>query len=175
MRCDFQNCSFAVAVRPFDATGAALSTATAYAALDLNLGDIVGATARKRGPISYLGLLINFGNVAADWDATETLRVQTSTDNSAWSDVTNFAFTRPTAAGYDGDLLVGGMPTGGGLERYVRLIGTAGAGATLIGAVWIMFHDGQSPNSDTERGVTQSIFGTGVTLSGATYTLGLGT
>lgn len=171
MLCDPQLCSYAVAVRPFDATGAALSTATAYAALDLNLGDIVGATARKTGPITAVNLIIQFGNIAADWDGTETLRVQTSADNSAWSDISGASFTRPTAAGYDGKILVISFPTGGSCLRYLRLIGTAGAGATIIGAVWQMWHSGQSPSSATERGTTEAIFGTGITLSGATYTL----
>lgn len=139
----------------------------------LNLGNVVlgvgfnpvdstGATTngtafdtRSQSGISAVLFVGQVGNIAANASA---FKIQESDNNSSWSDVTGGGFTSPTAAGSDNTLYSALIPLGGARKRYLRATITGGAGATLIGGVWIGERAGQSPNSATERGTAESLF-----------------
>jgi len=137
-----QNVVFGVAINPVDSIGAT-TDGTAF------------DTAAQSG-MGYAAVVINIGNIAANASA---FKLQESDDNSSWSDITGGGFTSPTAAGSDNKVWVAGVQLGGSRKRYLRVTITGGGGgATLVGGSWLGFQVCQSPNSDTERGVAQSLF-----------------
>jgi hypothetical protein len=102
------------------------------------------------GGLGEAAAIVTIGNIAADATA---LKVQHSNDNSNWDDVSGAAFTStalPTAAGGDNDCWLFHFRTGGSLRRYLRVVATAGAGATLYGVVWIGLHGAQGVTGTTE-------------------------
>ena len=137
-----QNYTFGVGLNPIDTTGAT-TNGTAF-------------DTRANGGVSQATCIVSIGNIAANMT---TLKLEMSNDNSAWVDVTGGGFTAPTAAGADNTLRVAYVNLGNStIRRYLRVTATGGAGATLISAVWIGTRNGQSANTDTERGVAQSLF-----------------
>jgi len=138
-----QNIRFAPGIATVDLNGGA---ATAIA-VDLGAVNIA--------PVQELAVLLQFGNIAAAC-STGTFKIEHSNDNSTWATCSNGTFTDTTSTDTDNKCVVGYVQTGGTLRRYVRVSITGGAGATLVGATW-MIVTGQMPNSDTERGVVQSV------------------
>lgn len=135
-----QQLIFGKAIEPVDANG---TTATA-----------VNFDRATLGGVDEVAVLVHTGNVAANM--TE-LKVQHSEDGSTnWGDITGAAFTAPTAAAGDNTLRVA-LFDARPLRRYLRVVATAGAGATLISSVFIGARSGQTPNTTAERGVTEAL------------------
>lgn len=107
------------------------------------------------GGFREVACIVSIGNIAAN---ATTLKIQESNDNSTWTDVTGGGFTAPTAAAGDNTIRVAVVTTGGARNRYVRVTATGGAGATVISAVWVGLGATQSPNSATERNVSEYLF-----------------
>lgn len=135
----FQNFSFAAGINPIDTTGAT--------------ADGTGFDTASLSGIGAVGVIVQIGNIAANASA---FKLQESDDNSSWSDITGGGFTSPTAAGSDNKVWCAEVNMQG-RKRYIRVTITGGAGATLVSAVMIGMRVGQTPNTDTERGVAQSI------------------
>mgnify|MGYP006935498287 CR=1 FL=1 len=133
-----ENAKLANAFNPVDSTGATTDGPS------VNVSDCFFAT-----------LVVNIGNIAANASA---FKVQESDNDSSWSDVTGGGFTSPTAASSDNKCFVAFVPCGGVRKKYLRATITGGAGATLIGGTWILEPISQSPNSNTERGVAETLF-----------------
>lgn len=102
----------------------------------------------------YLTVIVQLGNVAANMT---TLKLQES-DTSAASeaDFTGGSFTAPTAAGGDNDVLVAFVDLRK-RKRYISIVATAGAGATLISAIGILSRAEVTATSATERGVDEQL------------------
>ena len=111
------------------------------------------------GGLGEAACIVTFGNVAAD---TTAIKVEESNDNSAWVDVTNGGFTStalPAGTGGDNKQWLFHFELGGSRRRYLRVTCTAGAAATLYGAVWIGLNPAQGINGSTEvaRGAAQNL------------------
>lgn len=144
-----------MAFNPFDTTGAT----TTGTALDLLTGGAAGTVSGGGAPVSEVGCILITGNVAANMTA---MKIQESSDDGvgdAYADITGASFTAPTAASGDNKVYSCFLPVGGTRKRYLRVTATGGAGATLLGGVWLVV-SGTSPNSDTERGTAQTLFPT---------------
>lgn len=102
----------------------------------------------------YLTVIVQLGNVAANMT---TLKLQESDSSGASeADFTGSAFTAPTAAGGDNDVLVAFVDLRK-RKRYISIVATAGAGATLISAIGILSRAEVTPTSATERGVDEQL------------------
>ena len=134
-----QNCYLGRAFNPEDING----TARDGVALDL-------ATLRGSSNVMFIYLI---GNIAANMTA---LKIQESSDNVTYTDLTGATFTNPTAAGSDNT--IGVCFIAGPTKRYLRATATGGAGATLVAGLWVVENTGEAPNSATERGVAQQLF-----------------
>lgn len=120
--------------------------------LDINgtTNNGIGFDTAILGGLGEAACIVTFGNVAAD---TTALKVQESADNSSWSDVTSGGFSGtalPTAAAGDNKQWLFHLELGGSRLRYLRVVATAGAAATLYGAVWIGLNPNQGINGSTE-------------------------
>ena len=134
---DMQNVKFQKMIVPIDNTGA---TAT-----DVEV-DTLG--------FDYLTVIVQLGNVAADMTA---LKLQESdVTASGEADFTGGAFTAPTAAAGDNDVLVAFVDLRK-RKRFISIVATAGAGATLISAIGILSRAEVTPTSATERGIDQQL------------------
>lgn len=134
---DLQNAKFVTMIDPIDTTGA---TAT-DAEVDTSGYD-------------YLTVIVNTGNVAANMTA---LKLQESdASGSGEADISGGAFTAPTAAAGDNDQLVAFIDLRK-RKRYISIVATGGAGATLISAVGILTRAEVSPTSATERGIDEQL------------------
>ena len=134
-----QTLKFAKAINVVDANG---TTATAVAV------DCIGA--------SDVAILVQIGNIAANMTALKVTECDTS--GGSYTDITGAAFTNPTAAGSDNTLAVCYINRrNGARKRYLKVTATAGADATLIGAVALLASNEQTPDTDTERGVAESL------------------
>lgn len=139
-----QNAKIGIGLSPIDATG----TTFTPIAFDLGTG----------GPYSEVMCIVQTGNVAADMTSLKLVeRDDSATLTSGTTDITGGGFTAPLATGGDNTIRCAFVPLGGPRKRYIGVIGTAGAGATLINAVWIGI-PAVMPNSNTERGVTETLF-----------------
>lgn len=133
-----QNAKFGKGINPVDSTGAT-TDGTTFDTLGFN----------------YAVCVLSVGNIAANSSAC---KIQESDDDSTWADVSGGGFTAPTAAAGDNTIRACFLPLGGSRKRYLRVTITGGAGATLVSAVWIASRANQSPNSATERGLTEQVF-----------------
>ena len=128
-----------------------VNSTTAFGTTGIDLG---GSGAVGVGGYSDLCCIIQFGNVAAALDAQP--KIEHSTDNSTWVDVTGATFTATLgAATHDNKIMIGNIKTGGALRRYVRAYFDCGAGATLLSVLWVGLNPGDGINGATEiaRGV----------------------
>lgn len=133
-----QDMVFSKGINPVDSTGAT-TAGTAF--------EVVG--------YSHVACIISIGNIAANASA---FKIETSDDNSNWSDLSGYAFTSPTAASSDNTIYGAFIETGGGaVKRYLRVTITGGAGATLVSAIWIGSDSHQTPSSAAERGLTEQL------------------
>jgi hypothetical protein len=134
---DMQNVKFQKMIVPIDNTGA---TAT-----DVEV-DTLG--------YDYLTVIVQLGNVAANMTA---LKLQESdVTGSGEADFTGGAFTAPTAAAGDNDVLVAFVDLRK-RKRFISIVATAGAGATLISAIGILSRAEVTPTSATERGIDEQL------------------
>lgn len=132
-----QNAKFQKMIVPIDTTGA---TAT-----DVEV-DTLG--------FDYLTVIVQLGNVAANMTA---LKLQESdTSGASEADFTGGSFTAPTAAGGDNDVLVAFVDLRK-RKRYISIVATGGAGATLISAIGILTRAEVTPTSATERGIDEQL------------------
>lgn len=131
-----QNYKFQTMIRPVDATG---TTAT-----DIEID--------TRG-YDYLTVVIQLGNVAANMTA---LKLQESDSSGASeADFTGSAFTAPTSS--DDNKFYVALLDLRKRKRYISIVATAGAGATLISAIGILSRAEVTPTSATERGAAEQI------------------
>lgn len=104
---------------------------------------------------SYLMVIATTGNVAANMTA---LKFQTN-DVAATSeaDITGGAWaTLPLASGGDNLTWIGYLDLRSNkCKRYVSVVATAGAGATLIHVQGILFNPVKTPTTAAERGATE--------------------
>ena len=119
----------------------------------------VGFDTAKLNGFGEAAAIVTIGNIAAD---STVLKLQHSDDNSTWADVTSGSFSGaalPTAAGGDNRQWMIHVRMGGACKRYLRVVATAGAGATLYGVVWIGLHGGTGVNGSTEtaRSIAQNL------------------
>ena len=134
---DLQNAKIVQMLRPIDATGATLT-------------DVEVDTAGY----DYLTVIVSTGNVAANMT---TLKLQESDSTGASeADFTGGAFTAPTAASGDNNVLAAFIDLRK-RKRYISTVATGGAGATLISAVGILTRAEVSPTSATERGLNEQL------------------
>ena len=98
----------------------------------------------------YLVIHIIAGNVAADMTA---LTVNES-DTAAQTGDVIVTFTALTAAAGDGDMVACFIDLRK-RKRYISIVGTAGAGATLISIVGMLYNGDQAPDTATERGLVE--------------------
>lgn len=98
-----------------------------------------------------LAIIVQAGAIGANMDS---LKVQSSPDNSSWTDVTSGAFTAPTTAAAN-TILAGFFIKPA--ERYYRVQSDAGASATLLSAIAILGDAEEAPQTATERGLGQQI------------------
>lgn len=134
---DLQNCKFQKMIVPIDTTGA---TAT-----DVEV-DTLG--------FDYLTVIVQLGNVAANMTALKLQESDTTAASEA--DFTGGAFTAPTAAAGDNDVLVAFVDLRK-RKRFISIVATAGAGATLISAIGILSRAEVTPTSATERGIDEQL------------------
>lgn len=116
-----QACAYSLTLAPADING---TSGTLITALDTSVG-------------TQAGFIVAAGNVAADMSA---LKVQESdTGSGSWTDVTGGAWTSPTAASGDNKvyLWLGDKVNNAWTKRYLQVVATGGAGATLISCVGI--------------------------------------
>lgn len=138
-----QNCKFGISINPVS-INAATATKVAF---DLQSG----------GPYLELAVVVQNGAVGADMTSLKVIE-STASDLSGATDVTNATFTNPTTAGVGPNTVrVAFVPMGGPRKRYIGVTATAGAGATLISALYIGV-PGQMPNNATEVGVTEALY-----------------
>lgn len=131
-----QNYKFQTMIRPVDATG---TTAT-----DIEID--------TRG-YDYLTVVIQLGNVAANMTA---LKLQESDSSGASeADFTGSAFTSPTSS--DDNKFYVALLDLRKRKRYISIVATAGAGATLISAIGILSRAEVTPTSASERGAAEQI------------------
>jgi hypothetical protein len=102
----------------------------------------------------YLTVIVQMGNVNANMTALKLQESDASASGEA--DFTGGAFTAPTAAGGDNDVLVAFVDLRK-RKRYISIVATAGAGATLISAIGILSRTEVTPTSATERGVDEQL------------------
>lgn len=137
MAIDLQNAKIVQMLRPIDATGATLT--------DVEV-DTLG--------YHYLTVIVSTGNVVANMT---TLKLQESdTTGASEADFTGGAFTAPTAAAGDNNVLVAFVDLRK-RKRFISTVATGGAGATLISAVGILTRADTTPTSATERGVNEQL------------------
>jgi hypothetical protein len=134
---DLQNCKFQKMIVPIDTTGA---TAT-----DVEV-DTLG--------FDYLTVIVQLGNVAANMTALKLQESDTTAASEA--DFTGGAFTAPTAAAGDNDVLVAFVDLRK-RKRFISIVATGGAGATLISAIGILSRAEVTPTSATERGIDEQL------------------
>ncbi len=128
-----------------------VNSSTAFGTTGIDQG---GTAAVGVGGFSDLFIVIQFGTVANAMDAQP--KIQHSSDNSAWSDVTGATFTASlSGTSHDNKMLIGNLKTGGTLKRYVRAYFDCGASTTLLSVLWIALNPGKGINGATEiaRGV----------------------
>jgi uncharacterized protein YdbL (DUF1318 family) len=102
----------------------------------------------------YLTVIVQIGVISANMTA---LKLQESdSSGSSEADFTGGAFTAPTAAGGDNDVLVAFIDLRR-RKRYISIVATAGANATLISAIGILSRAEVTPTSATERGIDEQI------------------
>lgn len=131
-----QNYKFQTMIRPVDTTGGTAS-------------DIEVDT---RG-YDYLTVIVTLGNVAANMTA---LKLQESDSSGASeADFTGSAFTAPTSSD-DNKLYVAFIDLRK-RKRYISIVATGGAGATLISAVGMLSRAEVTPTSATERGAAEQL------------------
>jgi hypothetical protein len=128
-----------------------VNSTTAFGTTGINLG---GTGAVGVGGYSDLFIVISFGAVTNAMDAQP--KIQHSSDNTNWTDITGATFTASlSASSHDNKLLIGNVRTGGGLKQYVRAYFDCGASATLLSVLWVGLNPGDGINGATEiaRGV----------------------
>jgi len=126
---------------------------TFIAPLDINGTTATDAELDTAG-YHYLTVWIQTGNVAANMTA---LKIQDSDASaSGEADITGLAFTSPTAAAGDNNEYVAFIDLRS-RKRYISIVATAGAGATLISATGLLSNAEVSPIDITTRGVTQQL------------------
>lgn len=102
----------------------------------------------------YLTVIVQLGDVPANMTV---LKLQeTDTSGSGEADFTGSAFTAPTAAGGDSDVLVAFIDLRK-RKRYISIVATAGAGTTFLSAIGILSRAEVSPTSATERGIDEQL------------------
>lgn len=136
MAIDMQDVKFAQMIRPIDLTGA---TAT-----DIEL-DTQGW--------DYLTVIVGTGVISADMTALKLQENDVAATSEA--DITGAAWTTfPLATGGDNTLRVGFLDLRK-RKRYISIVATGGAGATLIYALAILSRAEKTPTSVTERGADE--------------------
>jgi hypothetical protein len=102
----------------------------------------------------YLTVIVQLGNVAANMTALKLQESDTTAASEA--DFTGGAFTAPTAAAGDNDVLVAFVDLRK-RKRFISIVATGGAGATLISAIGILSRAEVTPTSATERGIDEQL------------------
>lgn len=117
-------------------------------------GTAVDGTGVDTSGFNTISVLFSAGAIgAADMDG---VKIQHSDNNSTWADVTGGAWTAPTQTD-DNKVWLACIAAGGTLRRYVRVQADPGAVATLIAAYVFLADANQMPDSNTERGVAQTL------------------
>jgi hypothetical protein len=135
-----QNCKFATAITagPVSSNDTAVGTYV----------DTLGA--------GYLTLIFQLGTTTVDMSA---IKLQESNTTSAFNDISGAALTGATfSATSDGSIGIIGIPLDGTRMRYINFVADPGAAATIMAGIFVLSDLNQTPNSDTERGVLQSVF-----------------
>lgn len=121
--------------------------------VSINAGSATDVEVDTRG-YDYLTVIIQLGDVPANMT---TIKLQESdSSGSGEADFTGSAFTAPTAAGGDSDVLIAFIDLRR-RKRYISLVATAGAGNTFISAIGILSRAEVTPTSATERGIDEQI------------------
>lgn len=117
-----QNAAYTLTYAPADING---TSATLITPMDTSAGN-------------QATFIVATGNIAADMSA---LKIQESdTGSGSWTDVTGAAWTSPTAASGDNKLYIwnGDKVNGAWTKRYLQVVATGGAGATITSCVGIV-------------------------------------
>lgn len=132
---EFQNTKLVTMIAPIDTNGATATDAEV---------DTAG--------YHYAAVYVLTGNVAANMTA---LKLQESdSSGSGEADISGGAWTAPTAASGDNAELVAWIDLSK-RKRYLSIVATGGAGATLISALCILSRADNAPTSLTGRGITE--------------------
>ena len=133
-----QACDYSLTLAPADLSGV---SGTLITPLDTTKG-------------TQAAFIVLIGNLAADASA---LKVQESDSGSgSWTDVTGGAWTAPLAASGDNKVYVwlGDKVNGAWTKRYLQVLATGGAGATLLGCAGIV---GTAPMIGAPTGTAQTL------------------
>lgn len=104
----------------------------------------------------YLTLIFKLGTTTVDMSA---IKLQESDTTGSFVDITGAALTAASfTATSDGGIGVIALPLDGTRKRYINAVFDPGAAATIMDGTFILTEANQTPNSDTERGVIQSVF-----------------
>jgi hypothetical protein len=139
-----QDLAFFYGVPPIDTNGAPV-TSTAF------------DTRNGGNSINKCMCLVGIGNIAANISAGSMRVTECETSGGSYTAITGLTFTDLTAAGSDNKLFGAYWTMGGPRMRFFKFELTGGAGATLVFAVFIGSNLNQSPNSATERGLTEQL------------------
>lgn len=101
---------------------------------------------------SYLTVVIRTGNVAGDMSAL-TLN---ESDTAAQTGTAFVTFTAPAGTGGDNTTTVAFIDLRK-RKRYISLVATASANATLICVLGFLTRADEAPDSATERGIDQQV------------------
>jgi hypothetical protein len=123
------------------------------------------------GGLGEVAAIVTIGNIAANMTA---LKIQHSNNNSDWDDLSGSSFSGtalPTAGDGDNKQWLFHFRTGGSLRRYLRVVGTGGAGATLYGVVWIGLHGakGVTGTDEIQRSASQNLGNTTSLIGRTTF------
>jgi len=118
-------------------------------------GTDTDGTAIDTAGYNYLNVLFLLGATTADMDNLSIKECDTS--GGTYAVITGTAMTAPTATD-DNKIWQWGIALGGARKRYIKIRCDPGAAATLVGAVAILTKPNQGADTDTERGVAQSLF-----------------
>ena len=131
----------------------------AKAVLALNPQSINGTdtdgTAIDTLGFSYANIYFLYGASTADMDNLSIKECETS--GGSYAVISGSAMTAPTATD-DNKVWQWGINLGGTRMRYLKIRCDPGAAATLVGGLALLTKGNVDADTDTERGVAQSLF-----------------
>ena len=118
-------------------------------------GTDTNGTAIDTAGYSYASIFFLYGASTVDMEHLEIQECETS--GGSYTAISGSAMTVPTSTD-DNKVWQWGINLGGTRMRYLKIRVDPGAAATLVGALAILTKGNIDCDTDTERGVAQSLF-----------------